>query len=116
MTLENANLKKINEELTKVVREVRHEKDSMQRNLEQQQQELSYKLKLIEEGCGRELVLRLKSLRDEVVAASQNLQSTNSSNISYAEDSVDNMAKQISQKVRQLAKQREALQNAVNLL
>ena len=36
--------------------------------------------------------------------------------MSYAEDSVDNMAKQISQKVRQLARQREALQNAVNLL
>ena len=116
LTQENANLKKINEELTKVVREVKQEKDSMQRNLEQQQQELGYKLKLIEEGCGRELVLRLKSLRDEVLTASQNLQSTNSSTVSYAEDSVDNMAKQISQKVRQLARQREALQNAVNLL
>lgn len=70
LTQENANLKKINEELTKVVREVKQEKDSMQRNLEQQQQELGYKLKLIEEGCGRELVLRLKSLRDEVLTAS----------------------------------------------
>ena len=47
LTQENANLKKINEELTKVVREVKQEKDSMQRNLEQQQQELGYKLKLI---------------------------------------------------------------------
>jgi len=70
-------------------------------------------LQLIEEGCGRELVLRLKTLRDEVVTVSSG---TSGVNMSYSEDSVDNMSKQISLKVRQLVKQRESLQNAVNLL
>jgi hypothetical protein len=38
------------------------------------------------------------------------------SNTSYAEDSVENMAKEISSRVKQLIKQRETLQNAVNTL
>ena len=56
------------------------------------------KLQLIEDGCGRELVLRLKNLRDEIVTMSN--KHVSGHNVSYTEDSVDNMAKQISQRVR----------------
>ena len=76
---------------------------------------MGLKLQLIEEGCGRELLLRLKTLRDEVITISSNI-TTVGVNTSYTEDSVENMTKQIILKVRQLAKQRENLQNAVNLL
>jgi len=75
---------------------------------------LGYKLQLIESGCGRELVLRLKNLRDEVIAVSNKHRA--GGNVSYAEDSVENMAREISSRVRQLVKQRETLQNAVNTL
>lgn len=58
------------------------------------------KLQLIEEGCGRELVLRLKNLRDEVITmANKNVAAMN---VSYAEDTVEVMAKEISQRVKQL--------------
>ena len=63
---------------------------------------MSYKLQLIEDGCGRELVLRLKNLRDEVITVTNKHKA--GLDISYAEDSVDNMAKEVSQRVRLLVK------------
>ena len=63
--------------------------------------------------------MRLKNLRDEVTTTmsnNSNQKSTISSSISYAEDSVENMARDITQRFRQLVKQRETLQNAVNIL
>ena len=45
-----------------------------------------------------------------------NQKSTISSSINYAEDSVENMTRDITQRFRQLVKQRESLQNAVNIL
>lgn len=55
---------------------------------------MSYKLQLIEDGCGKELVLRLKNLRDEVITVSG--KHKGGLDISYAEDSVENMAKEVS--------------------
>jgi hypothetical protein len=71
----------------------------------------------IETGCAKELVLRLKTLRDEIATVSnQKMLSTNSVTSSYSSDSVENMVKQISHRVLQLVKQRETLQKAVNKL
>ena len=53
-------------------------------------------------------------MRDEVITISN--KHRGGLDISYAEDSVENMAKEVSQRVRQLVKQRETLQNAVNTL
>lgn len=55
---------------------------------------------MIEEGCGRELVLRLKNLRDEVITMSN--KNVAAMNVSYAEDTVEVMAKEISHRVKQL--------------
>lgn len=100
MTKENFSLRRLNTELTKALKEERSKNDKVQQNLELQQKELGYKLQLIETGCGRELVLRLKSLRDEINTVSNKQRTGASADVSYSEDSVENMSKEIVSRVR----------------
>ena len=116
MAKENQSLRRLNERLNQAVNEERIKNEQTQKHLENEQKELAYKLQLIETGCGRELVLRLKNLRDQIFSLTNSSHRVGGNNISYAEDSVDNMAKEISSRVKQLIKQRETLQNAVNTL
>ena len=118
---ENSSLRQMNSDLTAALKTSKQSQESAQFKLEQQQKELGYKLQLIEDGCGRELILRLKNLRDEVnlhghAGVNQSNMMNTSTQSSYAEDSVENMAKEISSRVKWLAKQRETLQAAVNTL
>ena len=76
------------------------EERSSKSRLVQQQKDLQKRLLNIETGCAKELVLRLKTLRDEIATVSnQKMLSVGSIGSSYAEDTVENMVKQISHRV-----------------
>lgn len=59
------------------------------------QQSLKVRLEAIETGCAKELLLRLRTLRDQIIQASHTLGSTHRS--SSALSSVQNSARSVSQ-------------------
>ena len=67
---ENGQLKKINRDLSEAMKEERLIHEHTVKKIMKQTEDLRQKLILIENGCARELVLRLKTLRDEVVTVS----------------------------------------------
>lgn len=67
---ENTQLKKVNQELTEVIKNERQIHETTVKKIMGQTEQLRKKLILIENGCAKELVLRLKVLRDEVVSIS----------------------------------------------
>lgn len=63
---ENHDLKQMNMELNKVVKEERFMHEEAKNRMMQQVQILKEKIVHIENGCAKELVLKLRRLRDDV--------------------------------------------------
>ena len=97
---ENSALRKVNKELTQAIKDERAAHAKINGGLTAQLQSLQMNLQRIEEGCARELVLRIKNLRDEILATSNARSQLRVG--SYAEDTVENRVKQISHRVQQL--------------
>ena len=83
---ENDDLKQINCELNRALKQERIQHEHYKNQLQQQMQDLASKVNKIENGCGKEVTLRIKALRDEIVSTSNQ-----KFNTSYKECNIETM-------------------------
>eukprot|EP00347_Sterkiella_histriomuscorum_P000012 403377522 len=111
---ENHELKTMNMELNRVIKEERALADEIKNKLMIQIQQMTQKVINIENGCAKDIVLKLKTLRNEITYKID--KSLNQINDQTLNETVDSILNDIMTKTNQQLKQRENLQKAVNVL